>query len=82
MFCHGERVRATAAGLGSADRECFPGARIYVQKGLSGPVRIPFASHASTHARRTYYIHTYTARCLCARNTTMIFANDHKTVCY
>lgn len=74
MFCHGVRVRATAAGLGSADRECFPGSRLYicVQKGLSGPVRIPFASHASTHARRAYYIHIYighTMRDVCALET-------------
>lgn len=78
MFCHGERVRATAAvGLGSADRECS-GTRAgpYTgRKGYRAPCRIPFASRARSNTN------AHSARCLRARNTTMIFANDHKTVC-
>lgn len=71
MFCHGVRVRA--AGLGSADRECSRArARYTWRKGYRIPCVFPL--------RRTH-AHTYT-QCLCARNTTMIFANDHKTVCY
>lgn len=78
-------IRATA-GLGSADRECSR-VHIHIERVIGsrayslcvvGVVVARMHTYMHTHM----HTHTHTAQCLCAWNITMIFANDHKTVCY
>jgi len=71
VFCHGERVRATAAGLGSADRECFPGARVYMytERVIGSRAYSLCVARKHTRTSRVLYTHTHTLRDVCALET-------------